>query len=439
MKNKTLSRRNFIKSTGIVVASSSVSQTLFAMGPARPKPEPQPQTPVASGNGEIMIKIFLRGGLDGLSVVAPSAGTNHSILYGTNGVRTDLKLNIPISLTNDFKLNSACPEMKKQFDAKNLLFIQGAGSPSSTRSHFTKQDLIELGTPVDNTSISSTGYLDRAIQSLKTKKAINPALPALAIAATLPKVFQGGAGALAVASVSPDITLLRRPDGSQAQVGLTDRIKASWLKSQDGTWLDRFLFYKASLAVKALKMLEDIPREKTNDFRSNADYGNLAQIRNAAKAAVYFPGTRFIEVDVSSFDTHFNQGPNEGGGLYNLLSRVDKALGALKADLVKHGIWNKTTVVIMSEFGRRVAQNGSLGTDHGFGGLMMVCGGKVKGGRVIHQGFDLRQLKDGGDVHVTTDYRQVIAEVLTTKIGLAPADIASVFPGFAMSGQLGIY
>ncbi|MFM8314846.1 MAG: DUF1501 domain-containing protein, partial [Deltaproteobacteria bacterium] len=301
------------------------------------------------------------------------------------------------------------------------------------------QDLIELGTPDDNTTILGSGYLNRAIQSLKDKKAINPSLPALAIAPTLPKVFQGGAGALAVSSVSPDITKLRRRDGSQAQVGLTDRIKASWLKPKDGTWLGSLLFNKAALAVNALAILENIPQEKTNDFKSIADYGNLPQIQHAAKAAVYFPGTRFIEVDVASFDTHFNQGPNEGGGLHHLLSRVDKALGALKADLVKHGVWTKTTVVIMSEFGRRVAQNGSLGTDHGFGGLMIVTGGGVKGGKVIEQGFDLRQLQDGGDVRVTTDYRQVISEVLSTKIGLTTTELASVFPGFTMSGRLGIY
>src|SRR5712692_2344512 len=151
----------------------------------------------------------------------------------------------------------------------------------------------------------------------------------------------------------------------------------------------------------------------------------LRQIAMLVKAEV---GLEVAAIDVGGWDTHFAQGGSEGQ-MSQLLADLGAGLAALHADLFDYA--SRLTVVTMSEFGRRVQENGSLGTDHGHGSLMLLMGGNVAGGRVGGQwpGLEPQQLVGPGDLAVTTDYRDVLAEVCLKRLN-NPA-LGDIFPDYA--------
>ena len=138
-------------------------------------------------------------------------------------------------------------------------------------------------------------------------------------------------------------------------------------------------------------------------------------------------GLEVSAIDLGGWDTHFTQG-SMTGLMPNLMKDLAEGLAAFHADMADH--MNKLTIVTMSEFGRRAYENGSLGTDHGHGSMMMVLGGNVDGGKVHGQwpGLNEGQLMGPGDLAVTTDYRDVLSEVLSKRLN-NPAT-SDVFPEY---------
>lgn len=159
----------------------------------------------------------------------------------------------------------------------------------------------------------------------------------------------------------------------------------------------------------------------------------MRQIAMLAKADV---GLETACCDMGGWDTHVAQG-RSGGWLAGLLGDVGESLAAFQTDMGPR--MAQTTVVVMTEFGRRAYENQGLGTDHGRGSFMLVTGGGVKGGRVLADwpGLERHQLEAGDDLRVTTDYRAVLAEILRTRLGFA--DTPSVFPGFSNKNPVGLY
>ncbi len=141
-------------------------------------------------------------------------------------------------------------------------------------------------------------------------------------------------------------------------------------------------------------------------------------------------GVEAIHIDVSGWDTHANQGVTSGGQMFRLMDALGKGVGAFHTDLFSTG-YRDVTLVVVSEFGRVVRENGSRGTDHGHGNCILVMGGSINGGRVLTQwpGLAQNQLYQGQDLNVTIDYRDILAEIVARRLN-NEANLAAVFPGY---------
>ncbi len=140
-------------------------------------------------------------------------------------------------------------------------------------------------------------------------------------------------------------------------------------------------------------------------------------------------GVEAVQIDVSGWDTHNAQGPLTGG-MSNTMRTLADAIAAFHADMAGASRLGRLTLVVMSEFGRKAQENGSFGTDHGHGNVMFVVGGSVAGGQVMSQwpGLSAQQLYQGQDLQVTIDYRDILSEIVTRRLGNTRLDL--VFPGY---------
>ena len=165
---------------------------------------------------------------------------------------------------------------------------------------------------------------------------------------------------------------------------------------------------------------------------STARVGNFTVLAQHASEFLSQPnGPQAAVLELGGFDSHANQG-NPNGALSNTLRQLDAGLAALREGLLASGTWGRTVVVVATEFGREVAVNGTLGTDHGTGGAAFVLGGAVKGGRVIADwpGLAKRERFEGRDLRITTDLRAVLRGVLADHLQVATRSLnADVFPG----------
>ena len=188
-------------------------------------------------------------------------------------------------------------------------------------------------------------------------------------------------------------------------------------------------------AFAAMKMIQTITQGPYNpaggvQYFQYGELGrNLQQVARMIKADV---GVEAAFAEVGGWDHH----GNEPGQLSNLLRQFGGALSAFATDMGDR--MEDVVVVTMSEFGRTAQENGNLGTDHGHGGLMMVMGGPVRGGKVYGKwpGLEKEQLYEGRDLAVTTDFRAVLGELVTGHLG--QANVSEVFPGFKMGEKLGL-
>ncbi|MBI3565599.1 MAG: DUF1501 domain-containing protein, partial [Elusimicrobia bacterium] len=288
-----------------------------------------------------------------------------------------------------------------------LALVQAAGSPDGTRSHFDAQDFLESGTPGVKTT--EDGWLDRA---LTARRAARDPLAAVAIAPRLPRILRGASGATAIA-------------GADALKGapLENSLEALY----DGA-VDELLSGAARDLSAARRELDGVAKAAPGDAEKagypKARIGrDLFELARVLKADL---GTRVGFVEVGGWDTHFNQGASQGQ-LAKRFEELASALAAFHADLGSRA--QDVVVLTLTEFGRTVEENGNGGTDHGHASVMMVLGGKVKGGRVHGRwpGLAPEARFEGRDLEVTTDFRRVAGELVAAHLGLK--DLTAVFPG----------
>ena len=407
-----VSRRVFLKQGALAFVSlgfapSFLARTARAAGAAsRPKR---------------LIAIFQRGAVDGLSVVPPFGEPDYfrarpTISIARPGGGTDAA----IDLDGFFGLHPRLQPLKPLWEARQLAVVHASGSPDSTRSHFDAQDYMESGTP----GVKSTrdGWLNRCLQAKRALPGEAPtAFRAVALSSHLPRMLQGAAPSLAMSEI--DGFRLRGKAGAEAGESFEAAYAAARDRVMNGTGRDAF---------DAIEMLKAADPSKYQPARG-ADYPRgplghaLRQIAQLAKADV---GLEIAFAEIGGWDTHANQGAAQG----QLATRLDdfaRALAALTTDLGDR--MEDTVVLTMSEFGRAVGQNGSGGTDHGHGNAMLVIGGGVRGGVVYGKwpGLSAERRHEGRDLAVTTDFRDVFAEIATRHLGVA--DAGPVFPGYKVS------
>lgn len=372
----------------------------------------------------VLVAIFQRGAVDGLSMVVPYAEARYYDARRTIAVPRPGGSDAALDLDGFFGLHPAMASLLPAFEAGELAIVHACGSPDPTRSHFDAQDYMETGLPGDRTT--SDGWLNRHLQT--TPRASASSVRAVALASQMPRALAGPAPALATTSLD-EVAFGPPGQGALAR----DAVERMYGERDDllGTATRDAL---ASLDVFA--RLDAVPYQPANGavYPASELGSQLREVAQVIKAKV---GLEIAYLNVGGWDTHAVQG-GTSGQLAGLLRDLASSLAAFRTDL--GAAMERVCVLTMSEFGRTLAENGTGGTDHGRATAMLVLGGNVAGGRVYGRwpGLAPAQLADGRDLQVTTDFRTLFAEVAVRHLG--NADVGEVFPGFAWdeSSRLGV-
>jgi uncharacterized protein (DUF1501 family) len=377
-----------------------------------------PKLARAEGRDPRLLVVVLRGGLDGLAMVAPVGDPNWVKLRGEKGLALDGK---PPALPLDsfFALNPAMPNLNRLYQGQQATIVHATATPYRERSHFDGQDVLESG--YDRPGHMDSGWLNRALALLEADGRVDPrGARALAVGPVTPLVVRGTAP---VMSWVPQ-RLLPASEDTQARL------------------LDLYLHTDAKLAhalqgrrdLLALGRAAGISAVTAPEDERLAGMARLRQYFKdvAVTAAKYLArpdGPRVGAVGVNGWDTHINEGAT-GGQLANLLGALDGTIPAFEQNMGE--AWKETVVVFITEFGRTARINGTDGTDHGTGTVAWIIGGAVKGGRVIADwpGLKDADLYEERDLNATTDLRAVLKGVLQDHLRVDERALAAtVFPG----------
>lgn len=368
---------------------------------------------------DLIIQIFLRGGADGLTMCVPHGDADYYAARSTIAIAdpTSVSANKATDLDSFFGLPPALAGLKPMYDAGEFAIVHATGFSFADRSHFNAMNMIELGTTNVTTS---TGWLGRHLMSLS----LPPAARILAMAPqrNLPVSLNGAPQSVAIPNLD-EFGLEGNWDIPSSRMPFLQTVYSN---------VDEIAKANAEATVDTLDLVSSITSGymgpangavyPTNDFGRG-----LETIARVAKADV---GLEVACLDLGNWDHHASQGPISGDMASKMQTLAD-GLVAFRDDMDTR--FANTTIVVFSEFGRRVAQNGSSGTDHGTGGAMFVLGGNVNGGQVVTDwpGLDTSVLHEGIDLPITIDARDVLGEILQKRAG--NTNLSAVFPGHTMN------
>ena len=411
-----MQRRHFLATAAATgLTWTAVGRNAFAATGNAPLP----------GNRRLVV-VFLRGAVDGLSVVAPyTEGAYYqqrsSIALARPGQDGGL-----LDLDDHFGLNPNLAPLMPLWQSGKLAFIHASGSLDPTRSHFDAQDYMESGTP--GRKGTPDGWLNRLLGAAPA--AVAPAgahasvTRGISVGATLPRIW---AGANPVANIANGAratkpTQLDRPQVSKAFDALysgDDAMSRAYRESQQSRAEVNEAMSPAAMDHEQMVANNGAPLP--NGFPDDA--GRLAQLMRRD------PNVQIAFLALGGWDTHVNQGGAKGQ-LANRLQPLGQGLAEFATRLGP--VFDDTTVLVISEFGRTARQNGTGGTDHGHGNVMWALGGNIAGGKVYGRwpGVDASALYEGRDLAITTDFRQVLAGVCMNNLRLPDDRLAAVFPGF---------
>ncbi|MCY2959989.1 MAG: DUF1501 domain-containing protein [Planctomycetota bacterium] len=361
-----------------------------------------------------LVLVFLRGGMDALSFCSPYADPNLQSARPGIAMPGPGLPNGVLYLDSFFGLHPQAAPLMAAYQSGQLLIVHASGSPASSRSHFEAQNRMESGASSQPGLGLSTGWVARhlAVQSGAG------VLRGMGTSDTLTRALTGSTGVLPI-----------RQPGQFRMPGATGTAYARRV-ALDGMYQQA----SAELASAGRDTFATIDLLGSIDFQNYAPSGGAsypatpfgAQFQDTAALLKANVGVRCVEIDLHGWDHHTNLGAI-GGSFAALTSELAQTLAAFRTDM--GGAFGGVDVVVMTEFGRRVAPNGNLGLDHGRGGCMILMGGGVAGGRVLTQwpGLAPSQLHDG-DLAITIDYRDVLGEMLVRRFGCT--NLPDVFPGY---------
>ena len=409
-----LSRRQFVVGASAAVAAASFPAWL-------------PRVVLAqdfSSTRDIIVSVFLRGGADGLSLCTPFfEGNNYYGARPTIAIPApdSMSANRMTALDDRFGFGPAMAGLLPAYRAGNLLVTHATGVTVANRSHFDMQRFIEVGKPNDPNLI--TGWLGRHLTAVPPLRTSAP-LRALGLSAGLPQALYGAPRALPI----PDPTNFGI-SGSAA----SSSARAEWLTGDYSLTIDplRSAALDVSNTLKLLRTIDFTGYRPANAAAyPNSGFGR--SLRSTAALIKADVGIEAVQVDIGGWDTHQNQDPaNPAGSMYRTMQDFSNAIGAFWADVMQGATNHRVTLVAISEFGRNVRENGSAGTDHGRAGAMFVMGNAIAGGRVLTvdwPGLAREQLESGQDLRVTLDHRDVLAEIVSKRLG--NPNLATVFPDY---------
>lgn len=397
-----LSRRAFLKQSG---AFAGLTASLAALPSWTPRLAfaPRYQNPP----GDVLVYIFLRGGADGLNMIVPHGDADY---YAARPQIAIPEADV-LDLDGLFGLHPALSPLLPIFQDGNMIAVHAVGNPNPTRSHFDAQHLVESGA---QTKLDS-GWVGRHLAALHPD-ADSP-LRAVGWGIAVQRALRG-VKAIALQSIV-DYHLRGRAEAAQAMLETLDALYT----------LDAYGLAEAAHATRdAIRVVQSVdvdayPAQNGAAYPED-DFGQaLRQTAVLMRAEV---GLEAACIDLGGWDTHENQGSVEGRQA-QVMQQLADGLAAFYTDLGP--LIERVTVVVMSEFGRRVAENASGGTDHGHGNAMLIMGSGLAAQPVIAQWPTLAEdARDRGDLAITIDYRSVLGEILQYKLGATALE--QVFPDF---------
>lgn len=412
-----LNRRNFLKGLGNTFALSALPGIKsFAYSPTKLK----------NPNEEILVVVFLRGGCDALNFIAPMGNRyyadaripelcvpekgNFALKNGLDGL--------------DFNIHPKAVALKELYDSGDLAVIHATGLSNGTRSHFEAMSLIEQGL-VKNQG-SAKGWMARYFETIEA----TGNLSGVAVGNNgLPISFLGYQQAVSIDNVQ-EFKVIGEP---VMQEVLKNFYRGESLLHQTGQQtlhtINRIQHHLKKDRHGEVKRYHPDHGVTYPDKWFVNDFSN--SLKNLAQLIKMDMGVHLATIEYDGWDHHQNQ-------MYRFpqhLEGFSSALAAFYNDLSNYH--SRTTIVVMSEFGRRLKSNRSGGTDHGYGGLTLVLGGNVKGGKMYGKwpGLATDELDNGVDLAVTTDYRTVLSEVLNKRLQAKKLDF--IFPTFNNYQEIG--
>lgn len=447
-----LNRRDFLK-------GCCASATALGVG-SRARAWIVPPLEPAAATGDTFVVVFLRGAMDGLSFLPPGANSPFRADYEINRTNTRVPASgngAALALNNtQWALHPRAAGLRDLYNAGHAAFVVAAGQKRPdpvVRSHFEAQANLEFG--VGGGSGGGIGWLTRHLVSGGLPAEVP--LPAVSMGSITAYSLLGSSDAITMGSGS-DFRLdtfhwsWQNDDAAHGLVGGVTKMNALW--NGNATQLER----AGMDALGSLALLRPIDFEPYNagshpngyqpsgganySLQYNGSFGT--QLRNVAQLIKKNVGLRAVTIDLGNWDTHVGQGnPTQSYDWFgNQVSSLSDGLKAFYTDLSSDpagDYMRNVSVVVVSEFGRRVLENSDSGTDHGYGNVITVLGGSVNGGAVYGDfpGLAAGALYEGNDVAVTTDYRQVISEALVRRLG--NPNIYYVFPGYSGYAPLGLF
>ncbi len=365
-------------------------------------------------NGQILVLVQLSGGNDGLNTFIPYEDS----VYHNKRPNVSIKKESVIALNDKMGLHPAMGAFKQLYDDSKLTIVQNVGYENSSRSHFRSTDIwLTASDPREYLYEGWVGrYLSKQFPNFPVKAPEQPM--AIQIGAVESMLLQTDVASFGTVFDSPD-TFFQLVKGTTAD---SDPLPDSFAGEE--------LKFMRQVAAQSIAY-SDIIKKKADIGKNTLTYPNTGLGRQLSIVADLISGgleTPVYLTTIGGFDTHANQvaGNNDPAGMHaNLLRTVSEAVAAFHKDLQKQGLSDKVTIMTFSEFGRRVNQNGTMGTDHGTAAPLFVVGDTVRGG-IIGRNPNLVDLDTQGDLKPQFDYRQIYASVLQDHLGVEAAGVRSI-------------
>ncbi len=396
-----VSRRGFMAlagATGLVTATTVGGARVGLL----------PGADAADVDADILVVMSMRGGIDGLSVVVPHGDPDYAPSRPSIAIPTSRLKRVD----NMFGLHPALAPLFGLWDSGKVAAVHAVGMPDPNRSHFAAMDQMEQAAPG---SSLRTGWIDRTVGLIDTD------------------VFTGGTF---TASMVGTTTIPRSLSGPNPEFGMYsyDNVRLNMdesvapLSAWQGSLASLHTGASPAVSRPTLKSFEAVGALRNGPAKGPGypNGGPSAALRDIARLVKKQVGLRVATVDWGNWDMHEGLGSSQSGWMADQLTSLSTSLAAFAADLGND--FNRVTLVTLSEFGRRIDENGSGGVDHGYGNAVLLMGGGVRGGRVYGAWPGLADAnRVDGDLAVRTDYRSIIAEVLSTRCRVG--GVSSIFPG----------
>lgn len=378
--------------------------SLVALGSVVPQFVAQTARAATPGKDNILVVVEMTGGNDGLNTVIPYADDLYHKFRPTLRQTKD----VVVRLNDEVGLHSGMQGLRTMWDEGKLAVLQGVGYPNPDRSHFEAMDIWQSADPKRATP---TGWLGRASLEIDNKDGGVPGVHLGSNKLPLALTGSSGGGAVSINDQNSFRLELGSDSASQQKVRrkLLEEVSAPAGKSETDDLLS-FVQRRQIQTLTAVEQLREL-LEGPNALRRQGYYALTQKLNLIAGLIAKGFGTRIFYVSIEGFDTHAQQAPTHN----NLMNELADSIGSFFRTLKESGNADRVRLMTFSEFGRRVQENGSKGTDHGAASCMFVAGPSVKGG-VVGKHPSLSDL-DEGDLKYHTDFRRIYATLLDGWLG----------------------